>query len=304
MNMQKIVIGTRGSKLALKQANIVNIQLQKLLPRTKIEIKIIKTKGDKDMAPIPLDTVGKGWFTKEIDKQLLEENIDLAVHSLKDIPEELPVGLIIAAIPVREDPREALISKNGLVFEKLAKGAIIGTDSARRKSQVLFSRPDLKVESLRGNVNTRLDKLKMGMYDAVILAAAGLIRLGLEDKITQYFDPTEFIPSPGQGALAIVTKKNNLKLTRVLKKLNDLQTIQAVNAERAFSAALGGGCRLPIGAYALVLNKKIRLYGIVGSLDGIHLVKDSLEGEILKPLELGRRLGTQLLKESQEWHKK
>lgn len=239
--MDKLIIGTRGSQLSLAQTEIIKEKLQRFFPKTQIEIKIIKTTGDINMNPVPLDTVGKGWFTKELDKALLDGRIDLAVHSLKDLPEELPEGLIIAAIPEREDAREALVSKNNISFEKLKKGAVIGTDSTRRQSQILQKRPDLKVKSIRGNVITRLKKLESGEFDGIFLAVAGLKRLGLANCITQYFSEKDFIPSPGQGALAITIKKNNKILLHQLKKINHEETLIAVTAERAFSRALGGG---------------------------------------------------------------
>lgn len=295
---KKIIIGTRGSQLALAQTNIIKEKLQTLLPKVSIDVKIITTTGDKNMIPVPLDSVGKGWFTKEIDKALLEGQIDLAVHSLKDLPEVLPVGLIIAAIPEREDAREAFISKDNVPFSKLKKGAVIGTDSTRRKVQLLHKRPDLQVTSMRGNVNRRLEKLMTGDYDGIFLAVAGLKRLGLENHITDYFSEVDIIPSPGQGALAVVIRKNNRRLFVILQKLNHLPTIHQVKAERSFSKVFGGGCTMPIGAYAQYRGEKFTLYGVVGSPDGEHMVKDSLQGDISTFEKLANKLAERMLKKA------
>ncbi len=300
--MKKIIIGTRGSQLSLVQTNLIKDHLQSLLPQTLIEIKIITTKGDKNMNPVPLDSVGKGWFTKEIDKALLAGEIDMAVHSLKDLSEILPKGLVIAALPIREDAREALVARSGLPLLKLKKGSVIGTDSTRRKAQILHKRPDLIVESIRGNVNRRLEKLDNGEYDAVFLAVAGLKRLGLTSRITEYFDETDIIPSPGQGALAVVIRKSNTALYTTLKKLNDPTTVAAVKAERAFSKAIGGGCKMPVGAYAKIVEDTIIMHAVVGSLDGTYLEIDSIKGSILTPAKLGKIIASRLLETCKNWY--
>jgi hydroxymethylbilane synthase len=302
--MKKIIIGARGSKLSLIQTDIIKNHLQPFLPNTQIEVKVIKTTGDKNMSPVPLDSIGKGWFTKEIDKELLDGDIDMAVHSLKDLPEVLPEGLILAAIPQREDAREALVSKDNLTLDNLKKGSIIGTDSNRRMSQILHRRPDIIVKSIRGNVNRRLEKLDNGEYDGVSLAVAGLKRLGLEKRITQYFPVTDFIPSPGQGALAVVIKKTNKKLYKLLQKINDKPTIQAVKAERAFSKAIGGGCKTPVGAYAEIKKGNLSLHAVVGSLNGKHLVKSALIGEPSKPIILGKELAQSIFQKCSPWYAK
>jgi len=302
--MKKIIIGARGSQLSLIQTDIIKTLLQPLIPNATIEIKIIKTTGDKDMSPIPLDTIGKGWFTKAIDTQLLENKIDLAVHSLKDLPETLPEGLIISAIPEREDAREALVTNNNMSLQQLKKGAVIGTDSTRRRVQILQMRKDLRVESVRGNVNRRLEKLDNKEYDGLCLAVAGLKRLGMLDRITQYFDSTDFIPSPGQGALAVVSKKNKKELNTLLAQMNHRPTIAAITAERAFSSAVGGGCKMPIGAYAECINDTITLYAMLGSLDAKHMIKDSLQGNIDNPNDLGKTLAKNLLSRSTSWYAK
>ncbi len=296
MNNDHIIIGTRGSQLSLVQTDIIKKKLQVIFPQKQIDLKIIKTTGDENMNPVPLDSIGKGWFTKELDKALLDGSVDIAVHSLKDLPEELLEGLVIAAIPQREDAREAFVSNKNILFESLKKGAVIGTDSSRRKSQILYKRSDLIVTSIRGNVNTRLDKLAKGDYDGIFLAVAGLKRLGLEDRITQRFAVTDIIPSPGQGALAIVVKKNNKYLFKTLQKLNHQETVTAVHAERAFSQALGGGCKTPIGAYAEIDGSQIILHGAVGSLDGKEVIKNSLQGNSASPEKLGKKLAKTFLK--------
>jgi hydroxymethylbilane synthase len=303
-DMDKLIIGTRGSRLSLSQTEIIIKELEKLFPGREIEIKIIKTTGDKNMNPVPLDTVGKGWFTKELDKALLSGKIDLAVHSLKDLPEELPEGLVIAAIPEREDAREALISKGNISLDKLKKGAVIGTDSTRRKSQILHKRPDLIIKSLRGNVNGRLEKLDNGEFDAIFLAVAGLKRLGLEKRITQYFPPTDITPSPGQGALAITIRNDGKILLKQLKKLNHEKTILAVKAERAFSQALGGGCKMPVGAYATIKQNKIILYGFAGSTDGKYIFNDTLQGSMALPERLGINMAKTFLDKGYSWFDK
>lgn len=300
--MQRIIIGARGSQLSLKQTDIVKSKLEALLPEVEIEVKVITTKGDKNMSPVPLDSVGKGWFTKEIDKNLLEGSIDMAVHSLKDLPETLEQGLIISALPEREDAREALISKKSDTIENLRKGAVIGTDSGRRASQLLAKRSDLVIKSLRGNVVTRLEKLEKEDYDAIVLAVAGLKRLGLEGRISQYFDIEDFIPSPGQGTLAVVTKEGNSNLNQLLKKLNHEETVASVRAERAFSAAVGGGCKLPVGAYAAIKEDKITLYAFIGSLDGGNIAKNSLSGDSSQPEQLGKDLANKLLDQCKSWY--
>ena len=302
MRQKKIIIGTRGSQLSLTQTNLVKELLQPFVEDQTIEIKTITTSGDKNMKPIPLDTIGKGWFTKEIDKQLLAGTVDFAVHSLKDLLDTLTPGLTIAAIPLREDPREALVARDGKTLSKLKPGAVIGTDSLRRRIQILKLRPDLSVKSVRGNVNKRLEKLEAGEYDALFLAVAGLNRLGLEKRITEYFDPKTFIPSPGQGALAVVSKKSKHILTNTLSKLNHPESVIAVTAERAFSAATGGGCSMPVGAYAECKGKTLTLYGMLGSEDGEHIVYGSLKGHSDQPKDLAEKLASKLLQEAKDWY--
>lgn len=298
----KIIIGTRGSQLSLIQTDIIKKLLQPLVPTSVIEIVIITTAGDKNLSPIPLDTIGKGWFTKEIDRQLIEGKIDIAVHSLKDLLDSLTPGLTIAAIPKREDASEALVSRDNITFYNLREGAVIGTDSLRRRIQILKLRNDLVVKSVRGNVNKRLEKLDGGEYDGLILAVAGLNRLGLPSRIAQHFNASEFIPSPGQGALAVVTKKDNTSLNTILSQLNDLKTVTAVSAEREFSRKTGGGCSMPVGAYAEVINNQLTIFGMIGSEDGSHVVKGKIKGKVSDSKNLARRLAKKLLKLSSSWY--
>jgi len=295
MKDRKIIIGSRGSALAWKQSEVVSDRLQNLDPTLRIEIKAITTQGDKNNSPIPLDVVGKGWFTKEIENELLASSIDLAVHSLKDLPEELPNGLCIGAIPEREDPRDVLVSKDGKALEQLKQGAIIGTDSLRRKVQILALRSDLVVESIRGNVPTRLKKLQTEHYDAVVLAAAGLVRLGLENEITQYFEPGQMVPAPGQGALAVELRTQDTELQNLLQQINDPVTEITTSAERAFSRAVGGGCKQPVGAYATCVGDIFTLVAIIAPLDCSTLIRDSITGTCADSIMLSQQLAKRML---------
>lgn len=259
MAKSKITIGTRGSDLALKQSEIVKEKILALVKNLEVEIKIIKTEGDVNQSPIPLDVVGKGWFTKEIENELLKKEIDIAVHSLKDLPEKLPKGLCLKAYSEREDPRDCLVSKDNLKLKDLPKGARVGTDSLRRKVQVLAMRPNLDVKSIRGNVPTRIKKMDEGQFDAVILAVAGLKRLGLEERIAQYFDIDEITPAPGQGILAVEVRENDRGVGEIVSGINQKQVERAAEIERKFSSIIGGGCKAPVGAYAVCDGDDCRL---------------------------------------------
>ena len=282
-----IVIGSRGSQLALWQARHIAARLEQLGEQTRIEI--IKTTGDK-ITEVPLAQVGgKGLFTKEIEEALLAGAIDLAVHSLKDVPAELPAGLTLAAFPEREDPRDALV---GRTLAKLRPGEKVGTSSLRRAAQLHALQRGLAIETLRGNVDTRLRKLDEGQYDAIVLAAAGLRRLGWENRITELLDPGVMCPAPGQGSLAIESRDDGAAL-EIARKLDHPATRAAVTAERALLATLEGGCQVPIGAYAHLEDTSIHLRAIVASPDGQRVVRDSLCGQ--EPIALGRELGRRLL---------
>tara|TARA_A100001015_G_scaffold306951_1_gene402049 strand:- start:338 stop:1222 length:885 start_codon:yes stop_codon:yes gene_type:complete len=289
----KIIIGTRGSELALRQAEIVRHAIEKYQPNVAIEIKIIKTEGDSNQNPIPLYTVGKGWFTKEIEKELLAQTIDLAAHSLKDLPEVLPPGLCISAYLDREDSRDVLVSKENKTLGELAKGAIVGTDSIRRKVQILALRDDLVVESIRGNVLTRIEKLDAGMYDAVVLAYAGIKRLGIEDRINQYFSSNEVMPAPGQGILVIETREGDTTLNTLMQEIGNSEATYAAIAERSFSHALGGGCKMPVGACAKLKGDTLILEGMFADESGT-LRYDTIEGQVSEAKELGIRLAQKI----------
>ena len=282
-----LVIASRGSQLALWQARWVQQQLASLGHSSRIEI--VKTTGDK-IVDVPLAQVGvKGLFTKEIEEALLEGRADLAVHSLKDLPTELPAGLVLAAIPEREDPRDALVGKR---LADLPGGAKLGTSSLRRAAQLRKVRPDLRVEPVRGNLDTRLRKLDDHRYDAIVLAAAGLKRLGWEARIAEILSPEIVCPAVGQGALAIETREPGLQ---ACQPLNHPPTQWAVTAERALLGALGGGCQVPIGAYATVAGDRLSLQAVVISPDGVDLVRDRSEGPVADALRIGRELGEALL---------
>ena len=288
-----IVIGSRGSKLALWQAEHIAAALKTLGTETRIEV--IKTSGDK-IQDVPLAQVGgKGLFTKEIDEALLGGAIDLAVHSMKDVPTELPAGLTIAAIPEREEPRDALI---GCTLEELKDGTRIGTSSLRRSSQLLAFNPRLSVEMLRGNVDTRLRKLDEGQFDAIVLAAAGLRRLGWQDRIRELIPVEIMCPSVGQGALAIETRNDGGAAHDLVRKLDHADTRIAVTAERAMLQKLGGGCQVPIGGYAFFKNGIVQMRAIVASPDGTRVVRAELTG--VDPVRTGTTLGRNLLEQGAE----
>jgi hydroxymethylbilane synthase len=284
-----LVIASRGSQLALWQAHWVEAQLTARGHECRIEI--IKTTGDK-ITDVPLAKVGtKGLFTKEIEEALLEGRADLAVHSLKDLPTELPEGLVLAAVPPREDPRDAIVGRR---LADLPHGAKVGTSSLRRSAQLRKLRPDLAIESVRGNLDTRLRKLDEGQYDAIVLAAAGLKRLGWAARIAEVLDPGIMCSAVGQGALAIETRASGAGL-RACSVLNDPATRTAVTAERGVLAALGGGCQVPIGAHARVEKGRLHLQAIVAAPDGTKLIRAESEGEPADAEALGRELGDELL---------
>jgi len=282
-----LVIASRGSQLALWQAHWVQQQLAALGYPSRIEI--VKTTGDK-ITDVPLAQVGaKGLFTKEIEEALLDGRADLAVHSLKDLPTELPAGLVLAATPAREDPRDALVGRS---LADLHAGAKLGTSSLRRAAQLRNVRPDLRIEPVRGNLDTRLRKLDEGEYEAIVLAAAGLKRLGWEARIAEILSPDVVCPAVGQGALAIETRGPG---PLACQQLTHLATQSAVTAERSLLSALGGGCQVPIGAYATVIGDRLSLQAVVVSPDGVHMVRDRSEGFAADAQRVGRELGEALL---------
>ena len=281
-----LVIASRGSQLALWQARWVAAQLSAAGHPCRIEI--VKTTGDK-ITDVPLAKVGsKGLFTKEIEEALLDGRADLAVHSLKDLPTELPEGLVLAAVPEREDPRDAVVGRK---LAELPVGARVGTSSLRRAAQLRQLRPDLLVESVRGNLDTRLRKLDEGQYDAILLAAAGLKRLGWGDRIAEILPPEQMCPAVGQGALAIETRAG----FDGVAMLDHADTHTAVMAERAVLGALGGGCQVPIGAYATVSEGRIHVLAIVAAPDGTKVIRAEAEGASAEAAQIGARLAADLL---------
>ena len=290
-----IKIGSRGSKLALWQANWVKSALQSENPSLAVDISVIKTKGDK-ILDAPLAKVGgKGLFVKEIEEALLNGEIDLAVHSMKDMPSEIPEGLCIGSVPKREDPGDALISKNGKPFTELKTGARIGTSSLRRGSQLLHARSDIEIVPLRGNLDTRIKKLETEDLDAVILAAAGIKRLDLEDRITEILPKRIMLPAVGQGALCIEIRQNDPQIESQVNELNHRETRVAVMGERAMLNRLEGSCQIPIAGYGEIDGDVLTLRGLVSDLTGKKVIRDSIEGDVSNPEEIGITLAERLL---------
>ena len=291
--MSKIKIGTRGSKLALWQANFIASELKKNNPALEVELIKIQTQGDK-ILDAPLAKIGgKGLFTKEIENQMAAGKIDLAVHSLKDVPTELPAGFKIAAITRREKPFDAFVSNKFSTLEDLPKNSVVGTSSLRRAAQILKIRSDLQIKNLRGNVDTRLKKLDEGEFDAIILAQAGLERLGYSSRIKQIL--TEIIPAAGQGALAIEIRENDLKIFDAVKFLNDAETFQSIKIERDFLKTVEGSCQIPVGIFAAVDNNKISARAIISSLDGKKFVEESAETSTKNLETFGEKFALKLL---------
>ncbi|WP_053368946.1 hydroxymethylbilane synthase [Bacillus sp. FJAT-27245] len=294
--MRKIIVGSRRSKLALTQTNWVIEQLKKIAgPSFEFEVKEIVTKGDRILDVTLSKVGGKGLFVKEIEQAMYDKEIDMAVHSMKDMPAVLPEGLTIGCIPFREDHRDALISKGHVKLADLPAGAVIGTSSLRRSSQILMERPDLEIKWIRGNVDTRLEKLKNGEYDAIILAAAGLSRLGWEKEVvTEFIDADVCIPAIGQGALAIECREDDHELLAIFEKFTCEQTALAVRAERSFLKKMEGGCQVPIAGFATVEEAgDITLDVLVASPDGKEVYKDTVTGT--DPEALGEKAADLLI---------
>ncbi|HET9135776.1 MAG TPA: hydroxymethylbilane synthase [Candidatus Kapabacteria bacterium] len=272
-----IIIGSRGSDLALWQSNHIKSELERLYPDLTVSIEIIKTTGDK-IVDSPLSVIGgKGAFTAELEEALLRNEIDIAVHSLKDLPTEIHGDLIIAAIPQREDVRDAFIGKGTKSLADLPVNASVATGSLRRKAQLLALRPDLTIVDIRGNVPTRVRKLKESNWDGMLLASAGLRRLSMDSEISEYIDPESILPAPGQGALAVQCRLNDSRVKELLLPLDDADARACVTAERIVLNALGGGCQVPLGTYAKKNGEVIQLTASIVSLDGSSTVKHSLE---------------------------
>jgi hydroxymethylbilane synthase len=291
----KMVIGSRGSKLALWQAGWVRDRLAGA--GHQVDIRIIKTTGDKVPKASLTSSGTKGLFIKEIEEALAGESIDLAVHSLKDLPTEQPPGLAVGAVPTRADARDALVSRTGQPLVALPVGARVGTSSLRRQSQLRSLGRPIEVAAVRGNVDTRLRKLERGDYDALVLAAAGLDRLGLGNRITQYFAIEEMCPAVGQGALALEVREDDQRVKQAIQPLDDPPTHQAVRAERALLRGLGGGCDVPIAAHASPGDRGLRLVAVIASLDGSRLIGASVSGWLETPEDLGERAAQELLEQ-------
>ncbi len=294
--MDKVVVGSRTSNLALTQTKWVIERLKQLQLPIEYEVKEIMTKGDRILDVMLSKVGGKGLFVKELELAMLNGEIDLAVHSMKDMPAELPEGLMIASIPERADHRDAFISNHYDSLDSMPSGAIVGTSSLRRSTQVLAKRPDLKIKWIRGNIETRLRKLNEGEYDAILLAVAGLQRMGWTDEVvTEYLSVEDCLPAVGQGALAIQCRESDEKMRELLLKLNDAETSRTVSAERAFLHRLEGGCQVPIAAYSEVVDKDtVRLTGLVGEPDGSVIISDTLKGQ--EPEQLGKMLADDLMR--------
>lgn len=288
-------VGTRGSKLALAQSEWVKGKVEKRHSHVRVELVTIKTTGDT-ILDSPLSKVGgKGLFVKEIEEALLKGKVDLAVHSMKDVPAELPEGLVISVFPEREDPRDAFISVEYQTLDQLPHGSRVGTSSLRRAAQLLHVRPDLEVASLRGNVDTRLRKLEVGEFQAIILATAGLKRFGLSDRICQVFSIEQMIPAIGQGALGLELRADDPKTLSLLEFLGHEPTKLTIMAERAFLKELEGGCQVPIAAFAQLNGGMLNLQGMVAELDGSTLLKDQMNGRKHQAEEIGISLARKLL---------
>ncbi len=294
--MQKIIkIGTRASLLALAQSNNIKNLIESRYPQVTVELVKIVTKGDR-ILDVPLAKVGgKGLFVKEIEEAMLRGEVDLAVHSMKDVPAELPPELHLGIITRREDPRDAFIANKYKVLADLPPGAKVGTSSLRRRSQLAVIRPDLQIEDLRGNLDTRLRKLDEEVYDAIILAAAGLNRLGWSERAASFFSPEEMLPAVGQGAVGIELRRDAEELLVELDFLQDAETWVTVRAERAFLNRLEGGCQVPIGAFARLNGDEITLTGLIAAVDGSRMIKETLRGSQAAAEEIGHKLADRLL---------
>jgi len=293
--MRTLILGSRGSQLAVYQANLIAQKLREM--NLTIEIQRIKTQGDK-ILDVPLAQIGgKGLFTKELEEALLDRRIDLAVHSLKDLPTELPHGLCIGAVLEREDVRDVLISRQNQPLDQLPRTARIGTSSLRRQAQLRHYCPGFQLVSLRGNLDTRLRKLETENLDAIVVAAAGVLRLGLSRQITQFLPLEISLPAVGQGALAVEIREDDAELKSYLARLDHPSTRQAVSAERSFLHRLEGGCQVPLGAYARVENARLTLEGVVSKTDGSLLLRDTALGEAEQAEAIGIQLAESLIQQ-------
>ncbi len=293
----RIIIGTRGSMLALWQAEWVKAELEGMHEGLAVELQVIQTKGDKILDQALSKIGDKGLFTKEIESQLLSGAIDLAVHSYKDLPTEQPGGLVIGATSVREDAADVLVSKGRKKLEELAEGAKVFTGSLRRRAQLLYLRGDLEVCDIRGNVQTRLRKFDESDAAGMMMALAGLKRMGLEDRVAECLEPRRFVPACGQGSLALEVRESDAAVGELVRGLNDEVSEAAIRAERTVLARLEGGCQIPIGAYAEVVGETIELLGMVSDLEGKHLIRAEGAGSLGQAVEIGEQVVAELLKQ-------
>jgi hydroxymethylbilane synthase len=294
--MRKIRVGTRGSRLALAQTEIALAALRSARLQVDFEVITISTKGDVDKRPLfTMDE--KGIFEKEVNDAVKTGEVEFAVHSLKDVPSDLSKDLVVACIPKRASPNDVLVTNNGNNLRDLARASTVGTSSLRRAIQIMKMRPDLNVRPIRGNVETRVKKVINGEYDAVVLAEAGLCRIGMEDKIVERFKVNEFVPAPGQGAIAIVCKRDNKKVAQMLRSIEDARSRGEVLAERALIERVEGGCRFPLGAVATTRKDTLTLYASVFSADGTKHIKASKAGKAEEPEKLGNAVADMLIKQ-------
>lgn len=291
----KLRLATRESPLAMWQAHHVAKLLRASDPALEVELLPMTTQGDQRLNQPLAEIGGKGLFLKELEQAMMDNRADFAVHSLKDVPYELPPGFVLAAVLERHDPRDALVSGKYSSLSELPKGAVVGTSSLRRQAQLLNRRPDLQVKSLRGNVNTRLGKLDSGLYDAIILATAGLERLGMEDRIAQRIDVSDSLPAVGQGVVTIECRKDDERCLAAMKKLHHPATQKLITAERTFSETLAGSCQLPMAANAVSVGDSMTLDGLVASADGCQLLRENLTGKDDEPAKLGAALAGRLM---------
>jgi hydroxymethylbilane synthase len=292
---RRLVVGTRGSRLALLQTQLVIEALRAQHPEIDCEVREVRTEGDQRPDTSLAAIGGQGVFVKEIEAALLRGDIDLAVHSLKDVPPELGAGLTLAAVPARGDPRDALVTRDGTPLEALPPGARIGTGSARRAVQLRALRPDVETADIRGNVDTRLRKIDEGQYDGVVLAVAALDRLGMAERAAQVFEPNVMLPAVGQGALVVEGRSDDGGLLELLRSIEDAGSRLAVDAERAFLGRLGSGCTLPVGALAAIEGDAVRIRGMLADEVGERIVRDELSGPASEAVTLGARVAEQLL---------
>jgi hydroxymethylbilane synthase len=292
---REVIFGTRASRLARRQTELTAAALRSVAPATRLSVKTIATSGDRDRDTPLAELGGAGLFVKELEQALLAGLIDIAVHSMKDLPSAATPGLCVSAVPAREDPRDALVSRERAPLEQLPEGARVGTSSPRRRAQILRRRPDLDVRSLRGNLDTRLRRLDEGAFQAILLAAAGMRRLGLAERITQYMPLDLMLPAAGQGALALQTRADDVGLRDLLTPLDDPATHAAVRAEQAFLRGVGGGCHVPVGAHAAVQGTQLTLTACIAAPDGRACVQDHGTGVPAEAEAIGRLLAEALL---------